>query len=226
MDPASLTSSAVGDATAASLLTTMGLGLLAGLAHSVGPDHCAAMLTLTGAGGEGRRRRAFQVALRFALGHAVLLGGLAAVCLGLGVGLSEAFSTRAEIFGGAVLLAVALSALFLPASMRHGHPHLPGHETDHRHVHLSGATGALLAVSGVRGLLLALPPLLVGGSLQAVAWAYVPAFALGILIGRGVLGVLLAEGLGVLTARLGTWVERGAHVLAALVGLSWILMRL
>jgi len=226
MDIASLPSIATPGSGFTTLATTCLLGLTAGLAHAVGPDHCAAMLTLTGAGGEGRRRRALGTAVRFALGHALLLAVIAAVCLLAGVGLSETFTHRAEIFGGAVLVAVAVAALVLPSTMRHGHPHLPGHETGHRHARVSGAAGALMAVSGVRGLLLALPPLLVGGGYSLAAWTYLPSFALGILIGMGAVGMLLAEGLGALTGRLGLWVERAAHLAAAAVGVVWIVVRL
>lgn len=227
MDIASLASLDPSDSAVAALASTCLLGLAAGLAHAVGPDHCAAMITLTGAGGEGRRRRALGTAVRFALGHALLLAVIAGACLVAGVGLSETFTHRAEIFGGAVLVAVAVAALVMPSTMRHGHPHLPGHgAVDHHHDRVSGAAGALMAVSGVRGLLLALPPLLIGGGYSLAAWAYLPAFALGILIGMGAVGMLLAEGLGALTGRLGLWVERAAHLAAAAVGVVWIVVRL
>jgi nickel/cobalt exporter len=151
--------------------------------NAVGPDHCAAMATL-GTLGPGRRRATFLVALRFAIGHAAVLGGVATFCLLAGVGLSETFERWAEIFGGAVLVALAVAAFLFPNVLRHGHPHLPGHPQEpHSHIHdrVSTAAGALMAVSGVRSLLLALPPLLVGGSLSTSGWTYLPGFALGIL---------------------------------------------
>ena len=203
------------------------LGLSQGLLHALGPDHCAAMATLgTLERADNRRRGVARTALRFALGHATMLGGVAAVCLLAGVGLSEAFTRWAEIFGGGVLVALAVAALLFPASSGHGHPHLPGHDKEpHAHVHVSTAAGALMAVSGVRSLLLALPPLLVGGSMSFAAWAYLPGFALGILVGMGAVGLLFAEGLSRVGERLAPWVHRGVAVASGALGVFWMAAR-
>lgn len=203
------------------------VGVSQGLLHAVGPDHCAAMATLGTLGG-GRKRAALSTALRFALGHAAMLGGIAALCLLAGVGLSETFERWAEVFGGTVLLALAVAALLFPNSLDHGHPHLPGHSREpHEHVHtVSTAAGAFMAVSGVRSLLLALPPLLVGGSMSLAAWTYLPGFALGILVGMGAVGLLFAEGLSRLNARLTAWVHRGVALGSGALGLYWIGSRL
>jgi hypothetical protein len=203
------------------------VGVSQGLLHAVGPDHCAAMATLGTLGG-GRKRAALSTALRFALGHAAMLGGIAALCLLAGVGLSETFERWAEVFGGTVLLALAVAALLFPNSLAHGHPHLPGHSREpHEHVHtVSTAAGAFMAVSGVRSLLLALPPLLVGGSMSLAAWTYLPGFALGILVGMGAVGLLFAEGLSRLNARLTAWVHRGVALGSGALGLYWIGSRL
>ncbi|MFP2960378.1 hypothetical protein ACLEPN_21790 [Myxococcus sp. 1LA] len=203
------------------------LGLSQGMLHAVGPDHCAAMATLGTLGG-GRRRAAIATAVRFALGHAAMLGGIAALCILAGVGLSETFERWAEIFGGAVLVALAVAALLFPNSLGHGHPHLPGHTQEpHQHVHtVSTTAGALMAVSGVRSLLLALPPLLVGGSMSVAAWMYLPGFALGILVGMGVVGLIFAEGIARLNAQITLWVQRAVAVGSAALGLFWIGSRL
>lgn len=179
--------------------------------------------------GTGRRRAALLTALRFAFGHAAVLGAVAAVCLLAGVGLSEAFERWAEVFGGGVLVALAVTALLFPNSLRHGHPHLPGHtEEPHHHVHekVSTAAGALMAVSGVRSLLLALPPLLMGGSMSLGAWSYLPGFALGILLGMGAVGLIFAEGMSRLGAGLATWVHRVIAVGSGALGMFWIGSRL
>jgi nickel/cobalt transporter (NicO) family protein len=209
------------------------VGLGQGLFHAVGPDHCAAMATL-GTLGPARRRATFLVALRFALGHAAVLGGVASVCLVAGVGLSETFERWAEVFGGMVLVALAITAFLFPNVLRHGHPHLPGHTQEpHSHLHdshtherVTTAAGALMAVSGVRSLLLALPPLLVGGSLQTSGWTYLPGFALGILLGMGAVGLLLAEGLARLDSTLAERLQRIVAVGSAALGLFWIVNRL
>ncbi|MBN1204945.1 MAG: hypothetical protein JXB05_08470 [Myxococcaceae bacterium] len=204
------------------------VGLGQGLLHAVGPDHCAAMATL-GTLGDGRRRAALLTALRFACGHAAVLGGVAAFCLLAGVGLSEAFERWAEVFGGGVLLALAVTALLFPNSLRHGHPHLPGHAKEphrHAHQHVSTAAGALMAVSGVRSLLLALPPLLMGGSMSLAAWTYLPGFALGILLGMGAVGLLFAEGFSRMSSRLAEWVHRAVALSSGALGVFWIGSRL
>ena len=203
-------------------------GLGQGLLHAVGPDHCAAMATL-GTLGTNRRRTTFLVALRFAIGHAAVLGGVATFCLLAGVGLSETFERWAEMFGGAVLVALAVTAFLFPNVLRHGHPHLPGHTQEpHSHMHerVSTAAGALMAVSGVRSLLLALPPLLVGGSLQSSGWTYLPGFALGILLGMGAVGLLFAEGLARMGAGLAERLQRFVAAGSAALGLFWIVTRL
>ncbi len=203
-------------------------GLGQGLLHAVGPDHCAAMATL-GTLGPARRRTTLLVALRFAVGHAAVLGGVATFCLLAGVGLSETFERWAEVFGGMVLVALAVTALLFPNVLRHGHPHLPGHTHEpHSHMHdrVSTAAGALMAVSGVRSLLLALPPLLVGGSLQSSGWTYLPGFALGILVGMGAVGLLFAEGLARMGSGLAERLQRVVAAGSAALGLFWIVTRL
>ena len=203
-------------------------GLGQGLLHALGPDHCAAMATL-GTLGPSRRRATLLVALRFAIGHAAVLGGVATFCLLAGVGLSETFERWAEIFGGAVLVALAVTAFLFPNVLRHGHPHLPGHTHEpHSHMHdqVSTAAGALMAVSGVRSLLLALPPLLVGGSMQSSGWTYLPGFALGILVGMGAVGLLFAEGLSHMGSVLAERLQRLVAAGSAALGLFWIVTRL
>lgn len=167
-------------------------------------------------------RRALATAVRFAVGHALALGALSAVCLLAGLGLSEAFERWAEVLGGVVLVGLALAALMFPGALRHGHPHLPGHGDDHRHARVSAAAGALMALSGARALLLALPPLLVGGGMHLAGWAYLPGFAAGILLGMGAAGLLIARGL----ERLGERAHRAVVLGSAALGLFWIAVRL
>ncbi len=179
--------------------------------------------------GTNRRRTTLLVALRFAVGHAAVLGGVATFCLLAGVGLSETFERWAEMFGGAVLVALAVTAFLFPNVLRHGHPHLPGHTQEpHSHMHerVSTAAGALMAVSGVRSLLLALPPLLMGGSMSLAAWTYLPGFALGILLGMGAVGLIFAEGLSRMSSRLAGWVHRAVALSSGALGVFWIGSRL
>ena len=214
-------------------LLALAVGLVQGLVHGLGPDHCAAIATLGTSTDEhgnpkAARLRTLWIAVRFAIGHALMLGMVALICVAAGVGLSEAFEKWAEVAGGAVLIALAISALFFPSVLRHGHPHLPGH--GHSHVHppaersarVSTAAGALMAVSGARSLLIALPPLMVGGALKLSAWAYLPGFAVGILVSMGVVGVIVAEG----AARLGDRLRQGVALASGLIGIWWIVARI
>jgi ABC-type transporter Mla maintaining outer membrane lipid asymmetry permease subunit MlaE len=86
--------------------------------------------------------------------------------------------------------------------------------------------GALMAISGTRALLMALPPMLVGGSFAMRSMPYLPGFALGILVGMGVFGLFLAEGLARLNERISLWVYRGVAVSSMALGLTWMGMRL
>ncbi len=179
--------------------------------------------------GPNRRRATLMVALRFAIGHAAVLASLATFCLMTGVVLSETFERWAEIFGGAVLVAIAVAAFLSPNVLRHGHPHLPGHTHephDHRHERVTTAAGALMAFSGVRALLLALPPLLVGGSLRTSGWTYLPGFALGILLGMGAVGLVFGEGLARVGSRVAERLQRSVAAVSAALGLFWIVSRL
>ncbi len=207
------------------------LGLGQGLLHGLGPDHCAAIATLGAATGpDGRRRSALSLAVRFAVGHALALGLLAGACLLLGMTLSESFERYAEFLGGLVLLGVALAALFFPGALRHGHPHPPGHGDDHHHhapaLPLASAAGALMAISGVRSLLLALPPLMVGGRFASAAWAYLPGFALGVLVSMGAVGLAFSAGLARTPARAVRWLEKGVAVSSGALGVYWMAARL
>lgn len=199
------------------------VGFLQGLLHGVGPDHCAAVAALGTA--SRSRRSAFSTAVRFALGHTVVLGTLALVCLLLGFGISETFERWSEILGGVVLVAVAVTALFFPGTLAHGHPHLPGHD-HHRHARVATAAGALMAISGARPLLLALPPLVVGGAFSISAWLYLPGFALGVLVSMGTVGLVVSEGMGRLEAHVAERLQQVVAAGSGLVGLAWIAARL
>lgn len=187
--------------------------------HGLGPDHCAAIATLT----TSSRRKPWEVALRFALGHSAVLAVLAAACLLFGVGVSESVTRWTEALGGVVLIGLALAALFFPGFVQHGHPHLPPHGVDHGHNRLGTAAGALMALSGVRALMLAMPPLLVGGRFSLQGWSYLPAFALGVFAGMAAVGLLLGRGRDAISGKgLGPLFERTVAVSTGALGVFWI----
>ena len=202
------------------------VGLYQGLLHGLGPDHCAAMATLSTA--NPTRRATLQMAVRFALGHMTVLASLAALCLFAGVELSKSFESWAELGGGVVLVVLAAAAFFFPSSLVHGHPHLPGHAQSHRHAtapskRTATAAGALMAVSGVRALVLALPPLVVGGGFSLRGLTYLPGFALGILTSMGAMGLVLTAGLSQLRSEVVLRrLQRGVALASGALGLFWI----
>jgi nickel/cobalt transporter (NicO) family protein len=200
-------------------LLSLFVGLGQGLLHGLGPDHCAAIATL---GASGDRRKSLRVALSFAWGHTLVLGLLAGACLALGVGLSEAFERWAERLGGFVLVALAISALLFPGTLQHGHPNLPPHGHDHGHARLGGVAGALMAVSGVRALALALPPLLVGGALHLAGWVYLPAFGAGVFLSMAGVGLAVSAGTRRLSLRGASWLQRAVALSSGALGLVWI----
>lgn len=201
------------------LLIASLVGLSQGLLHGLGPDHCAAIATLTTAS----KRRPWEVALRFALGHSAVLACVAGGCLLFGVGVSETVTRWTEALGGIVLIGLALAALFFPGFLQHGHPHLPPHGDDHRHNRLGTAAGALMALSGVRALMLAMPPLLVGGSFSLAGWSYLPAFALGVFVSMAAVGLLFGRGRDALGRRgLAPLLERAVAVSTGALGVFWI----
>ncbi|MGQ0505971.1 MAG: hypothetical protein ACT4TC_11715 [Myxococcaceae bacterium] len=201
------------------------LGIGQGMLHGLGPDHCAAIATLGVSGGR-RPHSALNLALRFAASHAVVLGGLAAVCLLAGMTLSHTFERYAELLGGLVLLAVAFTVLFFPSALQHGHPHTPGHGHDHRHLPIAGAAGALMALSGVRSLALAVPALMVGGQFSSSAWTFVPGFALGVLLSMGAVGLVFSACLSKAPVHFSRWLERGVAVSSGALGIYWVAAQL
>lgn len=115
-------------------------GLLMGLLHVLEPDHVAAMLTQTKAGGTGRRRkmavRSSVLGVFWGLGHtsAILLVGVLVFVLSL--------SIPAQVFGwfevaaGAMIIALGVLVLAGRSLGRmHSHPHSHDDGTVHSHPH-------------------------------------------------------------------------------------------
>lgn len=151
-----------------------------GFAHAFGPDHLAAIAAL--AGRDATRRRVFAVSLRFALGHSAVLLACALVSLTAGLLPSESTMKIAETAGGLVLIGVgaaSLHALFA---------HTGAHE--HRHGLGTSFIGGILAVSGVRSFVLAMPAVAGHGA----GLGLVAAFGLGVVSGMVLFGTALGLG--------------------------------
>ncbi len=231
------------------MLTATALAL--GFLHGLGADHLMAIAALAVHGERGPRasaaQRPFGVALRFAMGHALLLLVGAGAVLVLGWQIPEIVERGGERVGGVVLVGMGLFTLWVVASERlYGHSHAHGHHVHHEaahvhwhfhfgrreahpapqaHSHGAGVLGAVFAVSGLRALTLLAPTLHGQGAASLTMLFYlVVVFALGILLSMSLFGIVLARVLGI------PWVVRslgrGAAALTALgsigLGMYWI----
>ena len=189
--------------------------LALGFLHGLGADHLMAIAALSLATplGPARYGRAFWLALRFAVGHALLLSIGAGLVLFFGWQIPVRLEQTGEFVGGCVLIALGLVGGWLAWTGRfYAHAHAHAHEHglhSHWHLHigrqhshrasvhtaLPGVMGAVFAVSGLRALILSLPlwgapssPHAVGTLLFLVAL-----FALGILMSMSLFGIVLAH---------------------------------
>jgi hypothetical protein len=189
--------------------------LLLGFLHGLGADHLMGIAALSlapvPAGPAAQRARALGVAVRFAAGHALLLGVGAAALITLGWSLPFAFERGGEILGGALLIvlgAVALWGAFSGRVYVHSHihsgepaPHVHLHfgARDHHpqataHSHVPTIVGAAFAVSSLRALTMLAP---FGGDVARVSLSsmlmLVVVFAVGILISMSLFGLAFAQ---------------------------------
>jgi hypothetical protein len=222
--------------------------LLLGFMHGLGADHLMAIAALSaGPGGEAavalpaHRTRAVGVAVRFAIGHALLLAVGAGALVALGWSLPLVVERGGEMLGGTLLVVMGGVGLWgLAAGRVYGHTHLHGAESAphwHLHVgrperhpratmhsHLPTIVGAAFAISSLRALTLLSPfgdrlgtaplPLLLG---------LIAVFGIGILLSMSLFGIAFARLMSAAAiARLG---RAAAIVMAAgsvALGLFWI----
>ena len=186
------------DTRSAALIGSM---LVLGISHGLGPDHCLAVAALSVRQG---RAAAVKAALRFGLGHSLVLFAFAALLRSVGGTLSPSFERAGEIANGTLLLLFGIG-LFLdrlsPVLGSHSHSH---QAHDHGHVHAapghgdalrrSGhgavAVGGLFALSGIRSAALAVPLAFEGRPLPALLGLF--AFGVGVVASMVAYGVALA----------------------------------
>jgi nickel/cobalt transporter (NicO) family protein len=189
-----------------------------------------------------RRARALGVAVRFAVGHALLLALGASAIIVLGWTLPLVVERGGEMLGGMLLIVLGGIALWgVVAGRVYGHIHRHGRESaPHWHLHIGrrdrhpipGAhshlptfIGAAFAVSSLRALTLLAP---FGDRLSAaplpMLLILISVFAAGILLSMSLFGVAFAE---LMTARVVSRLGRTAGTLMAIssiaLGLYWIL---
>ena len=223
--------------------------LALGFLHGLGADHLMAIAALSLATplGPTRYARALALALKFAVGHALLLALGAALVLFSGWQIPASFEQGGELVGGCLLIALGSVVGWLTISGRlyvHSHVHDNGHSAhSHWHLHLAwwgpthshrpalhtlmpGVLGAVFAMSGLRALVLSLPLWNAPGHAQHLGALLflVTIFALGILISMSLFGIVLAHTLA--DRRMTGHVARvsaAATALASLtLGIYWI----
>lgn len=172
----------------------------------------AALAMAPGSGGPSvQRARALGIAVRFALGHALLLGAGAAGLIVLGWSLPMAVEQGGEVLGGALLILFGGLGLWAAFSGRlYGHTHVHSnepaphwhlhfgerarHPLAEAHSHLPTIVGAAFAISSLRALTLLAPfgDRADGASLASLL-TLVAMFSLGILISMSLFGVAFAR---------------------------------
>ncbi len=216
--------------------------LVLGFLHGLGADHLMAIAALSlGPGGEAKRARAFGVAVRFAVGHALLLALGAGALLVLGWSLPIVVERAGEMLGGGLLIVLGVVGLWgVGAGCVYGHSHTHGHEpAAHWHLHIGrperhpmpGAhshiptiLGAAFAVSSLRALTMLAP---FGGQIGAaplpMLLGLTTVFAVGILLSMSLFGVAFA---GLMTApivvRLGRAAGGAMAICSIALGVFWI----
>jgi hypothetical protein len=221
--------------------------LALGFLHGLGADHLMAIAALSLATplGPGRYARAFGLALRFAVGHALLLACGAGLALFFGWQIPVRFEQGGEFIGGCLLIILGAVVGWLTLTGRlyvHSHVHANGEHGAHSHWHLHfgrrhshapaihtvlpGVLGAMFAVSGLRALILSLPLWNTPGSVDHF-WSLlflVTVFALGILTSMSLFGIVLAHTLS--ARRMTGHVARFSAAATALgslaLGIFWI----
>jgi hypothetical protein len=167
----------------------------AGVLHGLGPDHLAAITAFGAMAGNSFRRVTF-FSVRFAGGHAAVIGGAALFAhfgrMALPLRWERGFDLGAATLLIVTGLALALGLITGRLSIHsHGHHHGPG---EHRHVHahfgspaehqhghgrLAFLLGGLFAMGGARSLLLIVPVAL--ADTFAASMLRIAAFTLGIV---------------------------------------------
>jgi len=208
-------------------LLLLASALFLGFLHGLGADHLMAIAALSMDGDLGdrsaraRRARALGVAVRFAAGHAILLGIGAGLIVAIGWSIPPHVERGGEMLGGALLIVMGLVTLQHLRS--HGvtgpAPRTPHSAPGTSHSHLPTMIGAAFAVSSLRALAMLTPfGADLGTAPLPVLLALIGVFAAGILISMSLFGVVLA---GVLSTKALERVGQGA---GALVGLSSVVL--
>ena len=188
-----------------------------------------------------RRTRAVGVAMRFAIGHALLLGGGAAALIVLGWSLPLVLERSGEMLGGLLLVVIGGVGLWGVAGGRvYGHTHVHGQESAphfHLHIgrperhprpsahsHLPTIIGAAFAVSSLRALTMLAP---FGHRADAISLStllsLITVFAVGILLSMSLFGIAFARLISARAVqRVGRLAAGGMAIASITLGVFWI----
>jgi hypothetical protein len=200
------------------MTTALLLGLLAGIRHTLEPDHLAAVASLG-------RHRAVGPALRrgvaWGAGHSTTLLVFGGGSLLLGRAIPEGWATVLDGFGGLLLVLLGADVLRRLAR-RHRQPLVPVHAAavPHDHVPRHGRAlwvGALHGLAG-SGAVVVLVPVATSSPLVGLAWIVL--FALGSVTGMAAMSALMAVPFTLAAPR----IARVAVLLELLVGLGTVLV--
>jgi hypothetical protein len=171
----------------------------------------AALALTPSASGTPVRARALGVAVRFALGHALLLGAGAGVLILLGWSLPMTVEHGGEVLGGTLLIALgALGAWGALSGRVYGHSHVHAgdpaahwhlhigtrahHPPSSAHSHVPTILGAAFAISSLRALTMLTPfGDRIGDASLPMLLTLVGVFAVGILISMSLFGIAFAR---------------------------------
>ena len=212
---------------------------LLGFVHGLGADHLMAIAALSAHGRDDQvRGKAFRVALRFACGHAVVLGVSAAAVLLFGWQVPVVLERGGELVGGWLLVVLGGMGfwvlinreVYTPAHVHSSNlaRHLSFGSQNQRsthalHSYIPTALGAIFAVSGLRALTLLTS--FSGNEAESLLalLGFVTIFTMGIVLAMCSFGMLLAQ---LMSSRILLGVSRiAAGVTAAasiLLGIYWL----
>lgn len=225
------------------LLVSSALAL--GFLHGLGADHLMGIVALSiGTTGESpavQRARALVLAVRFALGHALLLTLGAGALLVLGWSLPLAVERGGEVLGGALLILFGAIGLWSVGSGRvyghthehrgepapHWHLHLgtrAHHPPSSAHSHLPTIVGAAFAISSLRALTLLAPfGDRVAAATLPMVLGLIAVFAVGIVLSMSLFGIAFASLMSArFMARLGRASAAVMAVASIALGVFWI----
>jgi nickel/cobalt exporter len=219
--------------------------LVLGFLHGLGADHLMAIAALSvGTASDAPvfpRTKALAVAVRFAIGHALLLAVGAGSLIALGWSLPLVVERGGEMLGGALLVVFGAAGLWGVTSGRvYGHTHQHGHEPaphwhlhvgrrDHHpassaHSHVPTVIGAAFAISSLRALAMLTPfGQSVGATSVWTLFGLILVFAAGILLSMSLFGVAFARFMSAaVTARLGRAATCLMAIVSIVLGVFWI----